>query len=147
MRHSSIRERNFDSLPLLWTDPGESNVPELIWNTGKGDPVPANAGSIAVDANSNPYILNKARGDTIYFHHLSPVIDRKGVLLAKGYVTRDFNASVDKTAITQGWLSMMLTENMHSGVNHNKGSFPTDAFVMNIPLALLDDFDKPFIRR
>ncbi len=175
-------------LPLLWTDPGESTVPELIWNSGKGDPIPANAGSIAVAANSYPHILNKARGrslfyhfhdgkqwhsienvfpsisndifplpdgmgaistrgDAIYFHRLSPRIDRKGVLLAKGYVTRHFNASVDKTAIAQGWLSMMLTENKHSGVNSNKGSYPTDAFVMSIPLALLDSFDTPFIRR
>ena len=174
-------------LPLVWTDPGESTVPELIWNTGKGDPVPANAGSIAVDASSFPHILNKARGgslfyhfhdgkqwlsiedvfpsmsddifplpdgmgavsargDAIYFHRLSPRIDRKGVLLAKGYVTRHFNASVDKAAIAHGWLSMMLTKNEHSAVNHNKGRFPTDAFVMNIPLVNLDKFDTPFIR-
>lgn len=174
-------------LPVVWTDPGQSTVPELIWNTGKGDPVPANAGSIAVDAHSYPHILNKerggslfyhyhdgrkwrsvenafpsmsddifplpdgmgavsARGDAIYFHRLSPRIDRKGVLLAKGFVTRHFNASVDKTAIAHGWLSMMLTKNEHSAVNHKRGKYSTDAFVMNIPLATLDRFDTPFIR-
>ena len=42
-------------------------------------------------------------------------------------------------------LSMMLTENGHSGVNRKRGSYPTDAFVLSIPLARLDSFDTPFM--
>ncbi len=175
------------SLPLSWSGAGQSTVPELIWNTGKGDPIPGNAGSIAVDKSSHPHILNKARngqlyyhrydgerwisigdvfpsrtddvfqlpdgmgavsarGDSIYFHRLTPELDRSGVLLAKGYVTKDYHASVDKTAIQHGWLSMMLTLNQHHAVGSNRGKYATDAYVMSIPLSALDGFAEPFLK-
>lgn len=174
-------------LPLLWQGAGESTVPELIWNTGQEDPVPANAGSIALDAHSRPHLLNdarggklyyhyhdgeqwqsirdvfrsksedlfrlpdgmgaiSARGDSVYFHRLTPTLDRKGVLLARGHVTRHFNASVDRGAGEHGWLSMLLTRNQHHPVGSVKGSWPVDAHVLNIPLNRLDEFSTPFIR-
>ena len=174
-------------LPLSWSGPGQSTVPRLIWNTGKGDPIPGNAGSIAVDKSSYPHILNKARtgqlhyhrydgerwvsiadvfasrtddlfqlpdgmgavsarGDSIYFHRLTPEVDRQGVLLAKGYVTKHYHASVDKNAIEHGWLSMMLTLNQHHAVGSNRGSYATDAYVMSIPLSALDGFSDPFLK-
>ncbi|MGQ7845883.1 BNR-4 repeat-containing protein [Granulosicoccus sp. 3-233] len=175
------------ALPLLWSGAGQSTVPQLIWNTGKGDPVPGNAGSIAVDSDSHPHILNtardgrlfyhhfdgrqwvslgdvfrsgtddvfqlpdgmgavSARGDSLYFHRLSPELDRKGVLLAKGYVTRYYHASVDKNAIEHGWLSMMLTLNQHHAVGSKRGNHAVEAYVLSIPLSELDDFSTPYLK-
>jgi len=65
-------------LPLIWNERGHNHlggndnprgfdVQQLIWNT-PASPVPRNAGSIAVDTNGNPHILNDERDGVLWYH-------------------------------------------------------------------------------
>ena len=64
--------------PLIWNERGHNylggadnpagfNVQQLIWNT-PSNPIPNNPGSIAVDSNGNPHILNDERGGALWYH-------------------------------------------------------------------------------
>jgi hypothetical protein len=64
--------------PLIWNErghnylagsdnPGGFSVQNLIWNT-PNDPIPNGAGSIAVDTNGYPHILNDERGGQLWYH-------------------------------------------------------------------------------
>ena len=64
--------------PLIWNERGHNylggadnpagfDVQQLIWNT-PNDPIPNNAGSIAIDSNSYPHILNDERGGSLWYH-------------------------------------------------------------------------------
>ena len=59
-------------------------------------------------------------GSDIHFHRLSNGKVGRKVTIAKGFVSGTFNASVDKTAIEKGFMSIMLTENKSQKPNSAK---------------------------